>query len=125
MLAMGRRNDLPTVFKSIHEKYRVPHIGILFTGLIILILTLIGSFEFIVRAATFTILLYYSITNIAAIKQPKKDRMYGRLIPILGLIGCLAMSVSLPLNIMFSGIGLLLAGFVIRFLFHKVYGRQG
>ncbi len=124
MLAMGRRNDLPTVFKNIHKKYRVPHIGILFTGLIILIITLVGSFEFIVRAATFTILLYYSITNIAAIKQPKEDSMYGRLIPTLGLIGCLAMSASLPLNVVFSGIGLLLAGFVIRFLFHRIYGRQ-
>jgi APA family basic amino acid/polyamine antiporter len=50
--------------------------------------------------------------------------MYGRLIPILGLIGCLAMSVSLPLIVIFSGIGLLLAGFVMRFLFHKVYGKQ-
>lgn len=124
MLAMGRRNDLPPVFKSIHEKHRVPHIGILFTGLIILVVTLVGSFGFIVRAATFTILLYYSITNIAAIKQPKIDRMYGRLIPVLGLIGCLAMSVSLPLNVIFSGIGLLLTGFLIRSLFHKIYGRQ-
>jgi APA family basic amino acid/polyamine antiporter len=121
---MGRRSDLPPFFKRIHKRYRVPHIGILITGFIILLLTLIGSFEFIVRAATFTILLYYSITNIAAIKQPKKDRMYGRLIPILGLIGCLAMSVSLPLIVIFSGIGLLLAGFVMRFLFHKVYGKQ-
>jgi APA family basic amino acid/polyamine antiporter len=124
MLAMGRRNDLPPVFKNIHEKHRVPHIGILVTGLIILILTLIGSFEFIVRAATFTILLYYSITNIAALKQPATDRMYGRLIPILGLIGCLAMSFSLPLNVIFSGIGLLLAGFIARFLFHRIYGKQ-
>ena len=124
MLAMGRRSDLPPFFKRIHKRYRVPHIGILITGFIILLLTLLGSFEFIVRAATFTILLYYSITNIAAIKQPKKDRMYGRLIPILGLIGCLAMSVSLPLNVIFSGIGLLIAGFVIRFLFHKIYVKQ-
>lgn len=124
MLAMGRRSDLPPVFKKIHNRYRVPHIGILFTGLIILILTLIGSFEFIVRAATFTILLYYSITNIAAIKQPKKDRMYGRLIPVLGLIGCLAMSVSLPANVMISGVGLLIAGFVMRFIFQSVYGAK-
>lgn len=121
MLAMGRRNDLPPFFKAIHEKYHVPHIGILFTGLIILALTLFGSFEFIVRAATFTILLYYSITNIAALKQPKLDRMYGRMIPLLGLLGCIAMSVSLPLNVMLSGVGLLLTGFVIRYLLHRVY----
>lgn len=119
MLAMGRRNDLPPIFKKIHKRYRVPHIGILITGIIIMVLTLVGTFEFIVRAATFTILLYYSITNIAAIKQPKKDRMYGRLIPLLGLAGCLVMSVSLPFNVILSGIGLLLAGFAIRFIIHK------
>ena len=124
MLAMGRRNDLPPFFQTIHKRYRVPHIGILITGIIILLLTIIGSFEFIVRSATFTILLYYSITNIAALRQPKNERMYGRLIPILGLLGCLAMSVSLPLNVILSGIGLLLTGFAVRFLFHKVYDKQ-
>ncbi|MGV8962954.1 MAG: APC family permease [Candidatus Saccharimonadaceae bacterium] len=124
MLAMGRRNDLPPIFQRIHKRYRVPHIGILLTGFIILLLTLIGSFEFIVRAATFTILLYYSITNIAAIRQPKEDRMYGRLIPIFGLAGCLIMSVSLPLNVIISGILLLFAGFVIRFVIHKIYGTE-
>ncbi|RXJ44625.1 APC family permease [Gelidibacter gilvus] len=121
MLAMGRRHDLPPVFQRVHSRYRIPHIGILLTGIVILLLTLLGSFEFIVRAATFTILLYYSITNIAAIKQPKKDRMYGKLIPIVGLIGCLAMSISLPLNVIISGIGLLVVGFIIRFVIHKIY----
>lgn len=121
MLAMGRRRDLPPVFQKIHHRYRVPHIGILITGIIILLLTLLGSFEFIVRAATFTILLYYSITNISAIRQPKSDRLYGKVVPVLGLIGCLAMSVSLPLNVIISGVGLLLIGFVIRFVFHKIW----
>lgn len=121
MLAMGRRRDLPPVFQKIHHRYRVPHIGILITGIIILLLTLLGSFEFIVRAATFTILLYYSITNISALKQPKSDRLYGKVVPVLGLIGCLAMSVSLPLNVIISGVGLLLVGFVIRFVFHKIW----
>jgi len=123
MLAMGRRGDLPPFFKTIHNRYRVPHVGIVITGVVILLLTVLGSFEFIVRAATFTILLYYSITNIAAIKQPKEERMYGRFIPICGLLGCLIMSVSLPFNVVISGIGLLLAGFGIRFILHKIYNR--
>lgn len=124
MLAMGRRNDLPPIFQRIHKRYRVPHIGIIITGITILLLTIMGSFEFIVRAATFTILLYYSITNIAAIRQPKKDQMYGILIPILGLVGCLAMSVSLPMNVAFSGIALLIAGFAVRFSIRKIYGQR-
>lgn len=121
MLAMGRRHDLPPIFNSIHPQYRVPHLGIGITGIIIVLLTLLGTFEFIVRAATFSILLYYSITNIAALKQPRKQQIYGRLIPLLGLVGCLALAFSLPLNVIISGVGLLIIGFIIRFLFHKIY----
>lgn len=121
MFAMGRRQDLPPIFQCIHTRYRVPNVGILLTGIIILVLTLLGSFEFIVRAATFTILLYYSITNISAIRQPKSDRLYSKVVPVFGLIGCLAMSVSLPLNVIISGVGLLVIGFVVRFVFKKIW----
>lgn len=121
MLAMGRRNDLPPFFQTIHSRFRVPHIGILLTGIIILLLTVLGSFEFIVRSATFTILLYYSITNIAALRQPKEDRMYDRWIPTLGLIGCLMMSVSLPIYVIASGVGLLAIGFAVRLIVHRIY----
>lgn len=123
MLAMGRRYDLPPVLKTIHSRYQAPHIGILITGIIILLLTIIGTFEFIVRAATFTILLYYSITNVAAMMQPKDEHLYGRLIPWFGLIGCLTMSVSLPLSVIFLGVGLLFVGFIFRVLLHKTYNK--
>jgi basic amino acid/polyamine antiporter, APA family len=121
MLAMGRRNDLPPVFQAIHPIYRVPHTGIIITGIIVLSFTALGAFEFILRTAAFSILLYYSITNIAALKQPGKEQIYGRVIPALGLIGCLIMSVSLPVSVIIPGIGILIAGFVIRILLHKLY----
>lgn len=124
MLAMGRRHDLPPIFQTIHKRYRVPHLGIVITGLIILLLTIFGTFEFVVRAATFTILLYYSITNIAALRQPRKEQIYGRVIPVCGLIGCLIMSISLPFNVIISGVGLLIMGFIVRILFHKIYDRR-
>ncbi|MDQ3021968.1 MAG: amino acid permease [Bacteroidota bacterium] len=124
MLAMGRRNDLPPLFQKVHKTYKVPHLGIMVTGLIILVLTIIGSFEFILGSAAFTILLYYSITNIAAFKQPAKEQRYGNVIPVLGLIGCILMSISLPLSVILTGISLLAAGFVFRFLFRKKYPKN-
>lgn len=124
MLAMGRRKDLPPVFETIHKNYRVPHVGIIITGIFILLLTIIGNFDFIVRAASFNILLYYSVTNIAALKQPWKAQIYGKVIPVLGLTGCLIMSISLPLNVILTGLSLLLAGFILRLVFHKLYGRN-
>jgi APA family basic amino acid/polyamine antiporter len=42
-------------------------------------------------------------------------------IPLLGLIGCLVMSVSLPLNVILVGVGLLITGFLLRFLFHRIW----
>ena len=120
LLAMGRRRDLPAFFERIHRKTSVPHTGILFTAAVILLITLLGNFEFVVRAATFTILLYYSITNLSALKQPGEQQLYGKIIPILGLAGCLVMSVSLPLNVILSGIVLLAAGFVVRYLVKKL-----
>lgn len=119
MLAMGRRKDLPPFLDKIHPRFRIPHLGIFLTGGIILALTLFGNFEFIVRSATFTILLYYSITNFAALRQPRHERLYGSMIPIIGLVGCLIMAVALPFNVIVSGIGLLATGFFLRYLFQK------
>ncbi len=116
MLAMGRRKDLPSLFMAIHTRYQVPHFGIIITGAIILLLTYLGSFEFILRSAAFTILLYYSITNLAALKQPEKEQIYGRAIPVLGLLGCLAMSFSVPLSVILSGFGLLSFGLILHFV---------
>ena len=120
LLAMGRRNDLPGFFEKIHPSTSVPHLGILFTSGVILAITLLGSFEFVVRSATFTILLYYSITNLAAMKQPLTEQLYSRAIPWLGLAGCLVMSVSLPWEVILSGVILLAAGFGVRWMVKKL-----
>jgi basic amino acid/polyamine antiporter, APA family len=116
MLAMGRRQDLFPLLERVHSKYQVPHLGILLTGLIIVALCLFGTFEFILASAAFTILLYYSITNIAAYVQPKHERRFGFVVPILGLVGCLLMALSLDSEVILSGIILLLLGFITRFV---------
>lgn len=114
MLAMSRRQDLPTFLKFVHKHYKVPHKGVIVTGIIIIILILIGSFYFILNAAAFSILFYYAITNMAALKQPQKERLFHKIIPLLGLLGCIAMAFSLPLSVVFSGIGILIVGLTIR-----------
>jgi APA family basic amino acid/polyamine antiporter len=121
MFAMGRKKDLFPFFEKIHAKYNVPHIGILVTGTIILMLALLGTFEFILASAAFTILLYYTITNISALKQPYSDQRYGKVVPILGLLGCLLMAFSLNIQVIISGLLVLTTGFVFRFIMHKVY----
>ncbi len=116
MLAMSRRQDLPAFLKVIHQQYNVPHSGILLTGSIVVILVLVGSFQFILNAAAFSILLYYTITNLAALKQPQHEKLVHSIIPALGLIGCIAMAFSLPIKVIISGFAILLLGILLRFL---------
>ena len=123
MLAMGRRKDLFPVFQKIHLKYQIPHFGIFITGILISILTIFGNFEFILGSAAFTILLYYSITNIAAIKQPQDEQRLGKAVPILGLTGCLIMALSLDFLVIGSGLGLLMFGFILRRILHNIYAK--
>lgn len=119
MLAMGRRKDLMPIFQRVHPIYKVPHIGIFITGLIIAGLCIIGRFEFILASAAFTILLYYTITNLAALRQKKEFQRYGKAIPILGLTGCLIMAFSLDSQVIISGIILLIIGYILRFVIHR------
>lgn len=121
MLAMGRRKDLFPVFEQVHKKHQIPHFGIFITGILIAVLTYFGSFEFILASAAFSILLYYSITNIAALKQPREEQRYGKAVPIFGLTGCLTMAFSLDFLVIISGLSLLLIGFIIRWLLNKFY----
>lgn len=124
MLAMAIRNDLPPFLQKIQGRFHIPQAAIITTGLLIILILFTGTFEYIVMAATFAILLYYSITNIAAIKQPPNDQRYSKVVPIAGLTGCIAMSLSLPLNVILPGAGLLLTGFLFRFLLHRVLNKK-
>ena len=124
MLAMARRNDLPPFLQKIQGRYHIPQAAIITTGLFTLLILFTGTFDYIVMAATFAILLYYTITNIAALKQPPKDQRYSKAVPIAGLAGCIAMSASLPLNVILPGLGLLLTGFLFRFLLHRVFNKK-
>ncbi|MEX2350074.1 MAG: amino acid permease [Flavobacteriaceae bacterium] len=124
LFAMARNNDFFPAFQMVNFRFKVPALAIITTGSIILLLTIFGTFTFILSSAAFSILLYYSITNIAALKQPKKDRLYTRFVPALGLIGCLALAFSLEWKVIFTGIILLIIGFVFRFILRYFFTKR-
>lgn len=121
LLAMGRRHDLPPALAHIHECRQIPLLAIMLTGAIILAMVIFGTLGFILRMATFTILLYYTITDLAALKQPREEQQYGRWVPVLGLIGCLVMAGSLSWQTILSGLGVLIAGVLLRSAMHRLF----
>ena len=119
IFAMSRRRDLPAVFDHVHPKYGVPDRGILVAGCFAILVALFGTFETIVAAAAFTILLYYSIANLAALKMREDDKLFPNWIPVAGLISCILLALTLPFNVIATGISLLVAGFVWRMIYRR------
>lgn len=125
MFAMARRADLPSFFEHISLGRGVPDYGILISGSVILLLAIFGTIEFVISAAAFTILIYYGIANICALKLAKENKLYPKWVAIVGLIFCVVMASSLPLNTILAGLSLLATGFIFRFLFRLTKPDRG
>jgi APA family basic amino acid/polyamine antiporter len=119
MFAMARRGDLPHFLKSVDARTGVPHYGVFLSGGIILLFVLFGTLEWVISAAAFTILLYYSIANIAALKMPGEAKLFPDFIAVTGLIFCIILAFSLSISTIISGIILLAIGFGARIIFKK------
>ena len=122
MFAMARRGDLPRILEHTSDKFRVPDYGILLSGAVILLFTIFGTLEFVVSTAAFTILIYYGIANIAALRLSGSDKLYPKWVAVMGLLFCVVMAASLPFQIIVTGIGVLVSGFLLRFVFRKLNG---
>jgi len=119
MLAMSRRGDLPAFLSTIDARHGLPLRAVGLTGAIALVLALTGRLESVLAAAAFTILIYYAITNGAALRLPVEDQRYPRWVAYGGLACCLTMAASLSPATITSGLGLLLGGFLFRFALRK------
>jgi basic amino acid/polyamine antiporter, APA family len=114
VFAMARRRDLPHGLEHVHAEYAVPDRAVLLAGAVIVAVALVGSLTFVVAAATFNILVYYTITNLAALRMPIGKKLYPSWIAVLGLIFCVVLAASQrPLTIV-SGLVLLAVGFGVR-----------
>ncbi|RDI48859.1 APC family permease [Aquicella lusitana] len=111
-LAMGRKGDLPPLFGHVSDAGRAPSSAVIGVGIIITGLALIGSVETTWAFSAFTVLVYYSITNLAALQLPKKDRLYPQSYAIGGLIACLFLAFWVPIKIWMTGLGLIVLGLV-------------
>jgi APA family basic amino acid/polyamine antiporter len=111
VLAMGRRGDLPAIFAKVNsEGSPVP--AIIAAGAAIAALALIGKVEITWSFSAFTVLIYYVITNLAALRLPKAKRLYSPIIAWAGLAACLSLAFFVEREIWMVGVGLILAGLV-------------
>jgi APA family basic amino acid/polyamine antiporter len=108
-LAMARRGDAPRSLARISEAGS-PRRAVVLTGLLVGGLTLTGSVRLTWSFSAFTVLVYYALTNLAALRLPPGARRYPRSIPAAGLAACLGLAFWVEARIWVAGLALAAAG---------------
>ncbi|KEZ76029.1 APC family permease [Salinisphaera hydrothermalis] len=112
LLAMGRRRDMPGVLARLDRNDVTPYVAVGVVGLIVLALTLIGNVETTWSFSAFTVLIYYALTNAAALRLPVAARRYPRFVSWLGLGGCVGLSFWVETPVWIAGIMVLAIGWL-------------
>jgi APA family basic amino acid/polyamine antiporter len=118
--AMARRRDLPGVLDRVHPTAGVPHRGVVVVGLAIAVVTATGTLSGVVAAAAFSILVYYGIANAAALRMPPEAKLVPDAIPIVGVMACTLLALSLSLQTIGTGLVILGVGVLGRFVFTRL-----
>ncbi len=119
-LAMGRRGDLPGVLARVEAESGSPRIAVAAVGAGILALVLLGDVRTTWPFSAFTVLIYYGITNLAALRLPVEARRYPRWIPSLGLAACLFLAFQVEVRVWVVGIAMLSSGLLLRGIFRAL-----
>ncbi len=118
-LAMSRRGDLPPVFGRIDAAGRTPVPAVLLVGGAILVLASFGSLALAWSFSAFTVLIYYAITNLAALRLPKSQRLYHPAVAWCGLAACLGLAFWVEPAAWIGGSAVLGAGLAMRRLLRR------
>lgn len=125
VLAMGRRGDLPPLLARLDASGATPIFAVLLVGAIIFALASFGSIKLAWSFSAFTVLIYYAVTNLAAIRLPAEHRLYRPVVAWAGLFGCLSLAFWVEPRIWATGLAVLAGGLGVRWLSRRLIGRKG
>lgn len=112
LLAMGRRRDMPPMVGRLNAAGTTPTAAVLVMGAVIAGLTLVGNVKTTWSFSAFTVLIYYAITNLAALRLGSSERLYPRWIAVGGLVACLFLAFWVEVTIWLAGLGLIVLGLI-------------
>ena len=113
--AMGRGSDLPSGLARLGAGQN-PWRSVVFVGAISILVAAFAPFYVAVAVSSFGTLLYYTVTNLSALRLTKDQRMFPRVLAVAGLVGCVALAFSLAPEEVGIGLAILLVGLVFRTL---------
>lgn len=120
LLAMGRRGDMPALFGRLNASGTTPTAAVIMMGVVIAGLVLVGNVRTTWSFSAFTVLIYYAITNLAALRLSDSERLFPKAIAWIGLAACLFLAFWVDVQIWILGLVLIAAGLIWQEIAHRV-----
>lgn len=118
--AMASERDLPHWLAAVHPRHHVPHRATVAAGVVAAAVAATVDVRGAIGFSSFAVLAYYAIANAAAWTLRGTERRWPRALAAVGLVGCVALAVTLPWRSTVAGAALLAAGAAI----HHVRARR-
>jgi APA family basic amino acid/polyamine antiporter len=113
--AVGRGGDLPAALSRVNRSSS-PYVAVLAVGAVVGGLVAVRSVVTLLGISAFTVLVYYSLTNLSAMRLKRDEHLVSPAVPVLGLLFCVALIASVPPRQLAVGAGVLAAGGLWRLL---------
>ena len=110
LLAMGRRGDVPRVFGRLNDAKTTPVAATIAVGVGIAGIALLGDVRVTWTFSAFTVLVYYALTNLAALYIPDDGRLYPKWVSVAGLFFCASLAFFVETWVWATGLGFIAAG---------------
>lgn len=117
LMAMGRRRDMPAVFATIRNG--APVAAIIAIGILVSLLTSVGSVRLTWSFSAVTVLVYYATANAAALAVPPAARRYPRWVSAGGLAGCVGLIAFIDPAVVLSAAAAIVAGLIWFWFFRR------
>lgn len=117
--AMASNHDLPHVLAAVHPRFRVPHRAELVVGALVATIAAVADVRNAIGFSSFAVLTYYAIANASAWTLAPDERRWPRGLAAVGVVGCLALAVTLPFSSVLGGAAVLSLGSVIYAVLHR------
>ncbi len=109
-LAMARDRHLPHVLAAVHPRFQVPHRAELVVGAVVAVVAATADVRAAIGFSSFGVLAYYALANASAWTLTPDENRPPRIVPALGLAGCLLLAFTLPASSVLQGAAVLALG---------------
>ncbi len=103
-LAMARDRHLPHALAAVHPRFAGPHRAELLVGAVVAAVAAVADVRGAIGFSSFAVLVYYAIASASAFTLGR------RVIPAIGLAGCVGLAALLPITSVLAGAGAVLIG---------------